>query len=102
MRSARAEILIGPPRWALACLRCLPRGRSLAWGGPALLSWPRLAAGAIGFHFGGAQLRREAVEHRVHVLVAIGAAEFLGQLDALVEHHAPGHVGAVLEFVGAD
>ena len=39
---------------------------------------------------------------RVHVLVAVGAAEFLGQLDAFVEHHAPGHVEAVLELVGAD
>jgi hypothetical protein len=34
--------------------------------------------------------------------VAVGAAEFLGELDALVEHHAPRHVGAVLEFVHAD
>ena len=42
------------------------------------------------------------MQHPIDVLVAVGAAERFGQLDAFVEHHAPGHVQAVLELVGAD
>jgi len=56
------------------------------------------ARGAGGAHLGGAQLRRGLVEHAVDVLVAVGAAEALGQLDAFVDGHAVGDVEAVLQL----
>ena len=53
-------------------------------------------------HFRRPQLERGVVEHAVDVLVAVGAAEGLGQLHRLVDRHLVGHVDAVLELVGAD
>jgi hypothetical protein len=61
MRWARAETLM------MRCRRRMPGGTR---------------PGAVGAHLGGAQLGRQAVEHAVDVLVAVGAAEVLGQLDA--------------------
>jgi hypothetical protein len=74
----------------------------MRWARVEILTGVALPDARSAFHFERAQLRRQAVEHRVHVLVAVGAAEFLGEFDALVEHHAPRHVGAVLELVHAD
>ena len=53
-------------------------------------------------HLDRPQVGRGLVEHAVDVLVAVGAAEALGQLDRLVDRHLVGHVDAVLELVGAD
>src|SRR5512134_3930357 len=45
-----------------------------------------------------AQPRRELVEHAVHVLVPVGAAVLLGELDGLVDHHAVRHLWSVLQL----
>ncbi len=37
--------------------------------------------------FGAAMRTRGAVEHGIHEVVAVGRAEALGELDALVDHH---------------
>ena len=42
------------------------------------------------------------MQHAVDVLVAVGAAEGLGQLDALVDHDTQRYIRAMLELVGAD
>src|SRR5436309_7733373 len=51
-----------------------------------------------GFSLLRPQFGDELVEHAVHVLVAVGAAEVLGELDRFVDHHLVGYVGRVLEF----
>ena len=43
---------------------------------PASISSLILARAIVG-HFGGAQLEGQAVEHGVHIFVAVGAAKFL-------------------------
>ena len=48
------------------------------------------------------ELVSNAVKHGVDVFMPVGAAKLLGQLDAFVQHHAPRHVRAVLEFIGAN
>src|SRR6267378_1545160 len=48
------------------------------------------------------QLRDELVEHAVHVLVAVGAAEVLGELDRLVDHHFVGNIGRILQLEGRE
>src|SRR5690554_1078823 len=53
-----------------------------------------------GPQLGAAQLGRQLVEHPVDELVAVGGAEGLGQLDALVDDHPVGHVEALLQLVG--
>jgi hypothetical protein len=52
--------------------------------------------------FNAVALRAPPVEHAVDVLVAVGAAEALGQLDGLVDRHLVRHVHAVLQLVDAD
>ena len=42
------------------------------------------------------------MQHTVHILVAIGAAKALGQLDAFVQHHAPRHIKTALKLVSTD
>src|SRR5712671_7159973 len=44
------------------------------------------------------QLRDELVEHTVHVLVTVGAAEVLGELDRLVDHNLVGDIGGILQL----
>src|SRR3982750_874982 len=39
-RTSNGAEVMAPPRVARACRRCTPRGCSLAWGGPALRSYP--------------------------------------------------------------
>src|SRR5439155_17667690 len=55
-------------------------------------------ATSSGFSLLRAQLRDELVEHAVHVLVAVGAAEILRELDRFVDHHLVGYIGRVLEL----
>ena len=50
----------------------------------------------------GRRSRGGLVEHAVDVLVAVGAAEDLGQFDRLVDGDAVGNVHAVRQLVGAD
>jgi hypothetical protein len=78
--------------------RCAPRaGRSSSW--PRAL--PR--RGRPDFRWRAAASGAQAiVEHAVDVLVAVGAAEGLGQFDRIVDDHAVGHVQAVRQLVGAD
>ncbi len=54
---------------------------------------------ARGGHLGRAQVGGGLVEHAVDVLVAVGAAEALGQLDRFVDGHAVGNVQAVRQLV---
>src|SRR5256885_9953848 len=55
-------------------------------------------ATSSGFSLLRAQLGDELVEHAVHVLVAVGAAEVLGELDRLVDHHLVGDIGRVFQL----
>src|SRR5438552_3122305 len=50
----------------------------------------------------GAHRRRELVQDAVDVLVTVGAAEALAQLDRLVDRHAVGNLGVVHELPCAD
>src|SRR5438093_11245949 len=49
-------------------------------------------ATSSGFSLLRAQFGDALVEHAVHVLVAVGAAEVLGELDRLVKHHLVGAI----------
>src|SRR3979490_2118364 len=51
-----------------------------------------------GFSLLRPQFGDELVEHAVHVLVAVGAAEVLGELDRLVDHHLVGNIGRVFQL----
>src|SRR4051812_9648437 len=53
-------------------------------------------------HLVGPHRRGELVEHAVHVLVPVRAAEALAQLDGLVDGDAIGNPGIVHELPGAD
>src|SRR5882762_9781537 len=55
-------------------------------------------ATSSGFLLLRSQLRDELVEHAVHVLVTVGAAEVLGELDRLVDHHLVGDIGRVFQL----
>src|SRR5256885_6782098 len=55
-------------------------------------------ATSSGFFLLRAQLGDELVEHAVHVLVAVGATEVLGELDRLVDHHLVGDIGRVFQL----
>src|SRR5689334_22591178 len=60
---------------------------------------------SLGSLFGdlfGPHRRRQLVQHAVHVLVAIGAAEALAKLDRLVDRHAVGNLRVVHQLPRAD
>src|SRR6267154_2452067 len=59
-------------------------------------------ATSSGFPLLRPQLRDELVEHAVHVLVTVGAAEVLGELDRLVDHHLIGDIGRILQLEGRE
>src|SRR5712692_9816303 len=44
------------------------------------------------------QRQSELVEHAVHVFVAVGSAERLGELDRLVDHDLVGDIGGILQL----
>ena len=48
------------------------------------------------------QHQRQLVEHPIDELVAVGAAEVLGQFDGFVEDDAIGRLGKVAEFAGGE
>src|SRR5437879_1471709 len=51
-----------------------------------------------GFSLLWPQFGNEPVEHAVHVLVTVGAAEVLGELDRLVDHDLVGDIGRVFQL----
>src|SRR5258708_36799165 len=55
-------------------------------------------ATSSGFPLLRPQLRDELVEHAVPVIVAVGAAEVLGELDRLVDPHLVGDIGRVFQL----
>src|SRR5437660_1225598 len=55
-------------------------------------------ATSSGFSLLRAQLGDELVEHAVHVLVAVGAADVLGELDRRVDHHLVRDIGRVFQL----
>jgi hypothetical protein len=72
------------------------------WSSRAAVRMVLSAAPRARLHLDRPQVGSRLVEHAVDVLVAVGAAEVLRQLDRLVDGHLVGHVDAVLELVGAD
>src|SRR5437868_1599479 len=66
----------------------------------AMAFFPSL--GSLFRDFLGTHCRRQLVQHAVHVLVAVGAAEALAQLDRLVDRHPVRDLRVVHQLPGAD